>query len=58
MSIGDGETATKMALKAAQIVFKHTETHSCEGRFLNLCRSMGNKEKGRGAFLMIDLKIS
>jgi hypothetical protein len=33
LSMGNGETATKIALKPTQKVFKHTETHSCEGRF-------------------------
>ena len=58
LNIGDGKTATKMALESTQVDVKHTQTHFCEEKFLNLCLSMGNKKKGRGAFLMMDLKIS
>jgi hypothetical protein len=57
LSIGGDKTATKMALKLGQMVLKYVQTGSCEEKFLNLCLSMGNKKKGRGAFLMIGLKF-
>jgi hypothetical protein len=47
LSMEGGEIATKIALKPTQVDVKHTETNSCEGNFLNLCLSMGNKEKGQ-----------
>jgi hypothetical protein len=45
LNIGDGKTATKMALESTQVDVKHTQTASCEGKFLNLCLSMGKRER-------------
>ena len=47
LNIGDGKIVTKMALKRTQMVLKHVQTHSYEEKFLNLCLSMGDKEKGQ-----------
>jgi hypothetical protein len=46
LSMECGEIATKIALKPTQVDVKHTQTDSCEGKFLNLCLSMRLTEKG------------
>lgn len=49
--MGGEKTATQMALKPSQMVMKHAQTDSCEEKFLNLCLSMGDKEKGPGSLV-------